>query len=199
MEFFDKLGKKATQTYKKTKEKATNISEELKLRGKLSEKKEQLNEIYAQMGKFIYNEIMANVEIAKEDVLDSCDKVSNLLRDIETLEDQILKIKKMKRCVKCGMEIDRNDEFCSKCGQEQPKVNNDENINVEEEPADIKEIEVISIKDIENEENQEASSSLSDQHIKVVDNTENVNDHQQENEQDKEQDKMGQQEQENKE
>ena len=101
MEFFDKLGKKATQTYKKTKEKATNISEELKLRGKLSEKKEQLNEIYAQMGKFIYNEIMANVEIAKEDVLDSCDKVSNLLRDIETLEDQILKIKKMKRCVKC--------------------------------------------------------------------------------------------------
>ena len=97
------------------------------------------------------------------------------------------------------MEIDRDDEFCSKCGQEKTKVNNDENINVEEEPADIKEIEVISIKDIENEENQEASSSLSDQHIKVVDNTENVNDHQQENEQDKEQDKMGQQEQENKE
>lgn len=41
MEFFNKLGKKASQTYQATKEKATNLSDELKLKGKISEKKKK--------------------------------------------------------------------------------------------------------------------------------------------------------------
>ena len=36
MNFFNKLGKKATETYQFTKEKTTKISEEFKLRNKIS-------------------------------------------------------------------------------------------------------------------------------------------------------------------
>ena len=35
MDFFNKLGKKATETYQITKEKTSKISEELKLRNKI--------------------------------------------------------------------------------------------------------------------------------------------------------------------
>ena len=42
MEFLNKLGKKASETYQVTKEKAVNLSEELKLRGKISEYKEEM-------------------------------------------------------------------------------------------------------------------------------------------------------------
>ena len=36
MDFFSKLGKKASKTYQITKEKAVNLSEELKLKGKIN-------------------------------------------------------------------------------------------------------------------------------------------------------------------
>ena len=37
MDFFSKLGKKASETYQATKEKAVNLSEELKLKSKISD------------------------------------------------------------------------------------------------------------------------------------------------------------------
>lgn len=45
MDFFNKLGKKASETYQATKEKATTISEELKLRGKISDLKSKIEDI----------------------------------------------------------------------------------------------------------------------------------------------------------
>ena len=57
MDFFSKLGKKASKTYQATKEKAVNLSEELKIKGKISEIKDKINDIYTEIGKTVYNEI----------------------------------------------------------------------------------------------------------------------------------------------
>ena len=63
------------------------------------------------------------------------------------LEDKILGIKNLKKCIKCNFEISKDSEFCNKCGEKQPI---EENVEIQEEPSeDVKEAEVIEIKDSE--------------------------------------------------
>ena len=68
MDFFNKLGKKANEAYKVTKEKATeaykvtkekanDISEEIKLKSKINSLEEKNYEIYAEIGEIVYNEV----------------------------------------------------------------------------------------------------------------------------------------------
>ena len=63
MDFFNKLGKKASETYQATKEKATTISEELKLRGKISDLKSKIEDIYTEIGKIVYDEMKAQNDV----------------------------------------------------------------------------------------------------------------------------------------
>ena len=46
MEFFDKLGKKASEAYKVTADKTGKLAKEAKLRMKVADLKSQINEIY---------------------------------------------------------------------------------------------------------------------------------------------------------
>ena len=48
MEFFDKLGKKASEAYKVTADKTGKLAKEAKLRMKISELKSQINDIYKE-------------------------------------------------------------------------------------------------------------------------------------------------------
>ena len=54
MDFFDKLSKKASETYKLTKEKTSQISGELKLRNKMNNSKDRIDELYSEIGKIVY-------------------------------------------------------------------------------------------------------------------------------------------------
>ena len=49
MEFFDKLGKKASEAYKVTADKTGKLAKEAKLRMKISELKSQINDIYKEI------------------------------------------------------------------------------------------------------------------------------------------------------
>ena len=48
MDFFDKLGKKASEAYKVTADKTGKLAKEAKLRMKVNELKSQINDIYKQ-------------------------------------------------------------------------------------------------------------------------------------------------------
>ena len=58
MEFFDKLGKKASEAYKVTADKTGKLAKEAKLRMKIADLKSQINEIYKAKDKIIklYND-----------------------------------------------------------------------------------------------------------------------------------------------
>ena len=74
---------------------------------------------------------------------------------ISKIESDILSLKEVKKCIKCGAEINKKDDFCSKCGKEQPKTEN-VNVNIAEEPKDVQEAEVTEIKDVpENQPNDQ--------------------------------------------
>lgn len=153
MDFFNKLGKKASETYQATKEKASNISDELKLRGKISEQKEKIEELYKEIGEIVYNEIKDGKDVSRDAIVAKCDDISKAKDEISKLEAEILAVKKMKKCTNCGTELDIKAEFCSKCGKEQPKI---EKVEIKEEPVQAENAEVVEVSNVEeNNENSE--------------------------------------------
>lgn len=151
MDFFNKLGKKASETYQATKEKASNLSDELKLKGKISEQKEKIEKLYKEIGEMVYNEVKDGKDASRDLIMPKCDEISKAKDEISKLETEILAVKKIKKCVECGAELDLNAEFCSKCGKEQPKI---EKVEVsKEEPTQAENAEVVDVSNVNPEEN----------------------------------------------
>lgn len=122
MEFFEKLGKKASETYKTAAEKTNKIASETKLKLKINDNKSKINEIYEEIGRKVYQKYVldGNLDI-KDCITDELNKISQLTDEIESFEKQRLELSDMKQCVKCKNTIDRKAKFCPECGAEQPE------------------------------------------------------------------------------
>ena len=152
MDFFNKLGKKASETYQATKEKASNLSDELKLRAKISDQKDIIEKLYKEIGKTVYEDVKDGKDVSRDAVVSKCDDISKAKDEIAKLETEILAVKKIKKCAECGTELDINAEYCSKCGKEQPKV---EKVEIVEEPKEAKDAEVSEVSNVNEENNNE--------------------------------------------
>lgn len=131
MEFFDKLGKKASEAYKVTADKTGKIAKETKLKFKIGELKTQINSIYEEIGKKVYEKHIREEDICiKKDLEEQCTKIDVLSDEIDCLLKECLQLKDKKQCQKCYKEIEKDDKFCPNCGEKQT-----------EEPA--KEVEVL--------------------------------------------------------
>lgn len=157
MDFFNKLGKKASETYQVTKEKTVKFSEEMKLKGKISEARNKINELYKEIGEAIYTQYKTNNEEPNEDIKAKCEEISSKFDEISKLEADILSLKESKKCTKCGAEINQKDEFCPKCGEKQPKQEEkvEVKVEVEENQEDVKEAEVTEIKNTDETKNNQ--------------------------------------------
>ena len=145
MEFFDKLGKKATEAYKVTADKTGKIAKETKLKFKISELKTQINDIYEQIGKKVYEKHIREEEINIDNKLaEDCMKIDVLADEIEDYRKEILELKDRKQCKKCSKEIDVEFKFCPNCGEKQ-----DEDIILKEKEETS---ETIEDKELENNE-----------------------------------------------
>ena len=140
MEFFDKLGKKASEAYKVTADKTGKLAKEAKIRMKINEMKGQIKDIYEEIGKKVYEKHVReeNIDISK-DLEDECTRIDVLTAEIEDRLNECLELRDKKKCQKCFKEIDKNMKFCPECGAKQ-----------DDEPA--KEVEVL--------ENDEEKSTL---------------------------------------
>lgn len=161
MDFFSKLGKKASQTYQVTKEKAVNLSEELKLKGKINDLKDKIEDEYKEIGKTVYNEVKDGKDVSKEEIIEICESISKYKDEIEKLQADILALKNVVKCSNCGVELDLGDPFCYKCGAKQPEV---EKVEIKEETEEIvKNAEVIEIAEttveVSNEENDSTNEN----------------------------------------
>lgn len=123
MELFDKIGKKASQTYKYTTEKTNKIAKEAKLKMSMSENKSKIDSIYEKIGKSIYeyhisNETRDNEKIEKI-IEEYCIEIDEISDNIEVQRKEILMLRDKKQCENCYCEIDSNDNFCPNCGLRQ--------------------------------------------------------------------------------
>lgn len=143
MEFFDKLGKKASKTYKGAAEKTSKIAKETKLKMAINECNTKINNEYKAIGEYIYNKHLNKEKIAVDDQLKISFKTIDSLNDeIEENYKLVLSLKNMKKCEKCGNEMEIEANFCPDCGKKQPEI-------VVEEPEEAKDVEVV------EEENKE--------------------------------------------
>lgn len=141
MGFFNDLGKKASEAYNVTKEKTSKLSGELKLKGKITELRNKIEDIQFEMGKMVYAEFQSGTKGQNADELKAkCEEIVNLENDIKKAEEEILALKDIKKCISCGAEISKDMEFCSKCGTKQPEVEKVEEV-VEEAEQEVKEEE----------------------------------------------------------
>ena len=133
MDFFDKLGKKASEAYKVTADKTGKIAKETKLKFKMGELKSKIEDIYEDIGKKVYETHVKNEEISMNDLLEECKQIDEMSEKIEKIRQECLELKDKKQCPKCFKEIDKNMKFCPECGAKQEEEEAKE-VEVLEEP-----------------------------------------------------------------
>ena len=162
MEFFNKIGKKASEAYKMTADKTGKIAKETKIKLKITELKTQIDDVYEEIGKKVYEKHIREEDISIEQELEEkCTKIDVLSDEIDTLLKQCLELKDKKQCPKCYAEIEKEVKYCPNCGKkqtakpslEEEKLEGVENTDVKEENEKEKEIVKEEIK--ENFEKQE--------------------------------------------
>ena len=142
MEFFEKLGKKASETYKTAAEKTNKLANDTKLKGKINDCKSKIKDVYKEIGKKVYQKyVLDGDENIKEDITEYLKTITNLTDQIEDYEKQRLELCDKKQCENCKNEMDKAARFCPKCGKEQPEdviheaeVLNEENVEENNQP-----------------------------------------------------------------
>lgn len=138
MDFFDKLGKKASEAYKVTADKTGKLAKETKLKFKMGELKSKIEDIYEEIGKKVYEKHVKKEEISTNDLLEECKQIDEISNEIEKIRQECLELKDKKQCQKCFKEIDKNMKFCPECGarQEEEKAKEVEILEDTEAPEE---------------------------------------------------------------
>ena len=165
MAFFDKLGKKASEAYKITADKTGKLAKETKIKFKMGDLTSQINNIYEDIGKKIYEKHVKKEEISINELEEDCIKIDVLSDEIEELQKQSLELKDKKLCTNCFKEIEKNAKFCPSCGA----------VQKEEE---VKEVEVL--EDMETNEAEEDEQIDNQIKIEEVENQEESNENSEE-------------------
>lgn len=161
MDFWDKLTKKASETYKGASEKTNKIARETKLKIKINDNKSKIEDLYEEIGKKIYQKHVANEEInIKDDIKEDCKRIDDLANEIEVFQKEIWGLKDSKQCPNCKSKIGKDDAFCPNCGAKQEEeqvveaevIEESNNQDTTEEVQEETESDDESIKE-ENDEN----------------------------------------------
>lgn len=135
MEFFNKLSKKASETYKYTTEKTSKLAKEAKLKMKMNENKSDIDDLYREIGKKVYEKHVREENInIKEELEEECTKIDVLSAEVEATLKECLKLKDRKQCQNCYTEIEKDAQYCPNCGAKQD--NNDEENSKKPEKSD---------------------------------------------------------------
>jgi hypothetical protein len=120
MEFFDKLGKKASETYKATAEKTSKIAKEAKIKMKINDTQSEIEDLYKEIGRKVYEKHSSENDVCiKNEIEEECKKIDALAEEIEKALQESRDLKNKKQCEKCSTEIEKDAKFCQKCGAEQ--------------------------------------------------------------------------------
>lgn len=151
MDFFNKIGDIANKTYKKTSQKTGEIAKEAKLKMKMNDNKSKINNLYEEIGKIVYQKYLNNEEVKiNEDLNTYLKQIDELSKEIETYQEDILKIKNKRICENCYSEINLDAKYCPHCGFEQKEEKVEDIKENETSDEGTKEIEIIEDNDDEN-------------------------------------------------
>jgi len=158
MGFFDELTKKAAETVQGAKDKTNKLSNEVKLKSKVSDKKDRISVLYVEIGKEIYSNYEKGIENNTEAITSKCKEIVSINEELGELNKQLLALKDIKICSSCGAQVQVNSEFCPKCGVKQVTVVNSVHQNAEVTDVKVSETVIVPeevIKDVEQTSTEE--------------------------------------------
>lgn len=118
---FEMFGKKVKQFGKDTVEEVQKMNEVRQLNNKVSDTKKQINNLYTEIGKKLYEQYKEAPFSGFETEIETINEKSDL---IEELKEQIRKVKGVVLCPCCNMEVGEKERFCSNCGNKMPEIVN---------------------------------------------------------------------------
>ena len=119
MAFFDKLSKTVTEASQKTIAKTKELADASKLNSTISEQERAINIQYLKLGK-LYATI--HREDFEEAFAEMMSNISQAEAKIQECKNQIMEIKGVRKCERCGAEVPMTSAFCQACGAGMPKV-----------------------------------------------------------------------------
>ena len=121
-ELFDKIKDGATKTKdaasrlaKEVAKRTSNAITSTKLSYSINEANNKIKDIYAEIGKSIYEKYL-NGEVSDSEYKDEFERITLLLDDIEILEEKKAELKNVLRCETCDTLNPASSEYCAKCG-----------------------------------------------------------------------------------
>lgn len=123
MDFFEGLGKKLSKTYNVASEKAEKVTKQAKLKMNISEYQSKVDEVYLGIGKEFYEKYLEHRdnEVALE-FIKEFKTIDNYKEKINLAEKEILELKELKICKKCGVQYENKFEYCPKCGTKYEEI-----------------------------------------------------------------------------
>ncbi len=120
MAFWEDFKYTVTNTVNKAAKKTEDIADLTKKKISLKAEEDRLDSLYSQVGKLRFAEVRRG-EDKSEAIENLFSEIEDSIKKVSSLRADIAKARKVKMCKNCGAELEENDIFCSKCGDNQNK------------------------------------------------------------------------------
>ncbi|MEG1008483.1 MAG: zinc ribbon domain-containing protein [Clostridia bacterium] len=120
-EISKKVGEGATETYKTVADKSGKLFEEAKNKIAISDKQNDIEQIYCDMGKTVYDVYVKGEDVGKA-FSKECKNIDKINDEVEEMKKNILFNKKLRKCQNCNEIIDIDSVYCINCGEKQKAV-----------------------------------------------------------------------------
>mgnify|MGYP004593800793 FL=1 len=120
-EISKKVGDAASDTYNTVADKSGKFIEDTKTRMAISDKEEEIEDIYMDMGKTVYEMYLKGEDVGKAFTKES-KKIDKLNSDIKDMNTKILLNKGLRKCSSCEEIISKDSTFCEFCGEKQKAI-----------------------------------------------------------------------------
>jgi hypothetical protein len=118
MSVFENLSRKVTDTAKAAAKKSSEVVEVTKLNMSIGTEEDKIKKVYTEIGKSVY-EVFTKGEEVNEAFKVQCELISSYEENIKEMRLKILDLKELKVCPTCGVKMEADILFCSKCGAKQ--------------------------------------------------------------------------------
>ncbi len=116
-----KVGDGVVDTYKVIADKSGKMFEGAKLKMAISDKEDEANAMYIDIGKSLYASYKKGEEVDKN-LAKECKKIDKINAEIAEMKKEYLVSKDLRECSKCGEVIPLSSAFCEKCGAKQEVI-----------------------------------------------------------------------------
>ena len=118
MGIFDDIGRKVSKSSQNVINKTKDMASVSSLNSQITELEKAIKSFFIQLGEKYYEKFGDSPD---EELLQLCSSITESKEKIKECRQEIIKIKKIRICPKCGAECDDSLSFCGACGTELPK------------------------------------------------------------------------------